>query len=177
MRVIITMDWSHSVIILLVLSQKWLNLHFKFLIHHFYYCVHHIFFVGTILMSCSVFLWYRTWVTKNIRTKDFCVTGTSYVSHLVVPHPFHYQPKSYICWGNMMPNQLRVQFVFSLFFIASSVRWFVQYLLCRANYCKLKTIFPRHSVTKGCYIPGWTIFNYKLCACEICHSFKSETAL
>jgi len=81
------------------------------------------------------------------------------------------------CWGIVMPHQLWILCVSILFFIASTVQWFVQYLLCRSNYCKIKSIFLRYSVTKGCYIPGWIIFNYKLCDCEVWHSFKSETTL
>ena len=81
---------SHSIdqilyLSLLVFAQVWLKLHFTFFIHYFCYCVHHIFFVGIILISCSVFLWYKTGVTKNIRTKSFCVTETWHVSHLVIP--------------------------------------------------------------------------------------------
>lgn len=158
------------------MAQVWLNLHLKFFIHYFYYCVHHIFSVGIILISCTIFLWYKTGVTKNIRTKSFCVTETWHVSHLVIPFLSTTNPVLH-CWDIVMPHQLWILCVSSLFFIASTVRWIVQYLLCRSNYCKLNTIFLRHSVTKGCYIPGWIIFNCKLCDCEICHSFKSETAL
>lgn len=134
------------------MAQVWLNLHFKFFIHYFYYCVHHVFFVGIILISCSVFLWYRTGVTKNIRTKSYVWQNPD--MFLIWSFPSFPLPTQILhCWGFVMPPQLWIPCVSSLFFIASTVRWFVQYLLCRSNYYKLKTIFLRHSVTKGCYIP------------------------